>query len=213
MHNYKLLRYPLKPGESSTSSGTSTSTSRYTRYDKLLLEMVDLVRDRWGFIETEKFGLTGYSGGAQVCPPCCPEQWADDQFAHRFFYLHPARVSFISAGAPGAATPLSSSSAWPAGISDISTVFDGAEIDIPTLKRTPTHLIVGLEDKWRPVANDGSTPKMNRIETMRMLRDDWRSNGLEVEYDEVEGVGHEEVDVLGQVQAFVVGQLRYVLPA
>jgi len=46
---------------------------------------------------------------------------------------------------------------------------------------------------------------------MRMLRDDWRSNGLEVEYDEVEGVGHEEVDVLGQVQAFVVSQLRYVI--
>lgn len=211
MHNYKLLRYPLKYGESSTSSSSPsarTTTGMYTRYDQLLLEMVDLVHDRWGYVETEKFGLTGYSGGAQVRPPCSLEQWADDQFAHRFFYLHPSRVAFISAGAPGTATPLSSSSAWPGGISDISTVFDGAEIDVPTLKRTPTHLIVGLEDKWRPVANDGSTPKMNRIETMRMLRDDWRSNGLEVEYEEIEGVGHEEVDVLEQVQAFVVGQLR-----
>jgi len=65
MHNYKLIRYPVKSGETSTSD-PSLTTSGYTRYDKLLLEMVDLVRDRWGFIETEQFGLTGYSGGAQV---------------------------------------------------------------------------------------------------------------------------------------------------
>lgn len=83
----------------------------------------------------------------------------------------------------------------------------GQEIDISSLGGTPTHLIVGLEDKWRPVANDGSTPKMNRIDTMRMLRDDWRANGLEVEYEEVEGVGHEEKNVLQQVQVFVLKHL------
>jgi hypothetical protein len=48
---------------------------------------------------------------------------------------------------------------------------------------------------------------MNRIDTMRMLRDDWRSNGLEVEYEEVEGVGHEEKDVLEHVQGFVLKHL------
>lgn len=42
--------------------------SKDTRFDSLLLEMVDLVAERWGYIETERFGLTGYSGGAQVCP-------------------------------------------------------------------------------------------------------------------------------------------------
>jgi hypothetical protein len=65
MHNYKLIRYPLKSGEISPFDSSSTG-SGYTRFDDLLLEMVDLVRDRWGFIETEQFGLTGYSGGAQV---------------------------------------------------------------------------------------------------------------------------------------------------
>jgi hypothetical protein len=48
---------------------------------------------------------------------------------------------------------------------------------------------------------------MNRIDTMRMLRDDWRVNGLEVDYEEVEGVGHEEKAVLQQVQAFVLKYL------
>jgi pimeloyl-ACP methyl ester carboxylesterase len=66
MHNYKLIRYPL-PTHGESSSSSTTSSGRYTRFDELLLEMVDLVRDRWGFVETDKFGLTGYSGGAQVC--------------------------------------------------------------------------------------------------------------------------------------------------
>lgn len=65
MHNYKLLRYPLK-SESTMAPGDSFEKPGYIRYDRLILEMVDLVRERWGFIETEKFGLTGYSGGAQV---------------------------------------------------------------------------------------------------------------------------------------------------
>jgi hypothetical protein len=65
MHNYKLIRYPLKSGEMSPLDSSSAG-SGYTRFDELLLEMVDLVRDRWGFIKTEQFGLTGYSGGAQV---------------------------------------------------------------------------------------------------------------------------------------------------
>jgi hypothetical protein len=45
---------------------------------------------------------------------------------------------------------------------------------------------------------------MNRIDTM----DDWRASGLQVEYEEVEGVAHEETDVLTQVQGFVEKHLR-----
>lgn len=69
-------------------------------------------------------------------------------------------------------------------------------------------MVVGLEDKWRPVSNDGSTPKMNRIDTMRMLRDDWRSNGLKVEYEEVDGVSHEETGVINLVQSFILEGVR-----
>jgi len=129
-----------------------------------------------------------------------------NQFAHRFFYLHPNRVAYLSAGAPGTATPLLPHP-WPQGTSDTSSVFN-QEINVDALKDIPTHLIVGLEDTWRPVANDGSTPKMNRIDTMRMLRDDWTSKGLRVEYEEIEGVGHEETGVMDRVQEFVMNQLR-----
>lgn len=59
MHNYKLIRYPLH------QDGEPTSAP-HIRFDHLLLEMVDLVGQRWGYIHTDRFGLTGYSGGAQV---------------------------------------------------------------------------------------------------------------------------------------------------
>jgi hypothetical protein len=81
-------------------------------------------------------------------------------------------------------------------------------VDVSSLRSIPTHLVVGLEDKWKPVANDGSVPKINRIETMRMLRDDWRGNGLEVEYDEIEGVAHAETGVMDVVQGFILRHLR-----
>lgn len=67
---------------------------------------------------------------------------------------------------------------------------------------------MGTEDKWRPTANDGTTPTMNRIDTMRMLRDDWKDNGIQVEYEELEGVKHEETEVIEHVQAFMVKGLR-----
>lgn len=49
---------------------------------------------------------------------------------------------------------------------------------------------------------------MNRIDTMRMLRDDWRDKGIQVEYQELEGVKHEETEVIEYVQAFMLRGLR-----
>jgi hypothetical protein len=202
MHNYKLIRYPLN-----AASSTTDLDAKATRFDLLLLEMVDLIRDRWGYVHTERFALTGYSGGAQVGLPSRAEAKANPQFAHRFFYLHPHRIHALSVGAPGAATPISSCLPWPRGISDTQRYFD-MNVDVSSLRSIPTHLVVGLEDKWKPVANDGSVPKINRIETMRMLRDDWRGNGLEVEYDEIEGVAHAETGVMDVVQGFILRHLR-----
>ena len=60
MHNFKAIRFPLL-GHEEYSGNT-----KHARFDHLLLEMIDLVAQRWGYIETDRFGLTGYSGGAQV---------------------------------------------------------------------------------------------------------------------------------------------------
>lgn len=131
------------------------------------------------------------------------------QFAHRFFYLHPDRVHTLCVGAPGTATPLDPSLPWPFGIADVTNQFS-QPINLKDLQRTSTQLLVGTEDKWRPTSNDGSTPTMNRIDTMRMLREDWRANGIQVEYQELEGVKHEETEVIEHVHAFMVKGLRCV---
>jgi hypothetical protein len=78
MHNYKLIRYPLN-----AASSTTDLDAKATRFDLLLLEMVDLIRDRWGYVHTERFALTGYSGGAQVGLPSRAEAIANPQFARR----------------------------------------------------------------------------------------------------------------------------------
>lgn len=129
------------------------------------------------------------------------------QFVHRFFYLYPDRVHTLCVGAPGFATPLDPTQKWPLGIADFATQFSQT-IHLKDLQRTSTQLLVGTEDKWRPVSDDGTTPKMNRIDAIRMLRDDWVSKGIQVEYEEIEGAGHEETEVIHRVQSFMAEALR-----
>lgn len=129
------------------------------------------------------------------------------QFAHRFFYLHPHRIHTLCVGAPGTATPLDPSLPWPFGIADVPDQF-AQSINLKELRRTSTQLLVGTQDTWRPTSNDGTTPSMNRIDAMRMLREDWEGNGIQVEYEELEGVKHEETEVIEYVQAFMVKGLR-----
>lgn len=53
IHNYKLVRYDA-PGDESV------------RYDLILLDMIRHISDQWGSIQTDRFHLAGFSGGAQV---------------------------------------------------------------------------------------------------------------------------------------------------
>lgn len=36
------------------------------RYDREILDMVDMVQREWGIVDTHRFGIAGFSGGAQV---------------------------------------------------------------------------------------------------------------------------------------------------
>lgn len=36
------------------------------RYDREIMDMVDMVQQEWGAVNTERFALAGFSGGAQV---------------------------------------------------------------------------------------------------------------------------------------------------
>ena len=66
--------------------------SKTLKSDLALLDIVKEVAVRYPGIDTEKFSLVGFSGGAQ--------------FVHRFLYIHPERVLAASVGAPGRVTYL-----------------------------------------------------------------------------------------------------------
>jgi poly(3-hydroxybutyrate) depolymerase len=46
--------------------------SNPVRYDLLLLDMVETTSSEWGFIDTDRFCLAGYSAGGQVSPQSLP---------------------------------------------------------------------------------------------------------------------------------------------
>ena len=80
------------------------------RYDLLLLDMIEQAAEIWP-IATNRFALFGYSGGGQ--------------FAHRFLYLHPHRLTALSIGAPGNVTLPDFVRAWPAGLRGLEERFGG----------------------------------------------------------------------------------------
>ena len=56
----------VKGGEIIDSYKTLYDPVGPIRYDALLLDMVDTVGREWGYIDTKRFSLAGYSGGGQV---------------------------------------------------------------------------------------------------------------------------------------------------
>jgi poly(3-hydroxybutyrate) depolymerase len=67
------------------------------RYDRVLLDMVDEIGERYGK-RFDQFALFGFSGGGQ--------------FANRFAYLHPEKLWAVSIGAPGSVTLLDVNRDW-----------------------------------------------------------------------------------------------------
>ena len=176
------------------------------RFDRILLSMVDEVTNRYG-IDTERFGLFGFSGGAH--------------FAHRFFYLHPSRLSAVSVAAPGSVTLLDESRDWWVGTRNTQERF-GITIDHAALRQVPVHLTVGADDVstkeihhteasklWMPGANDtGNT----RIERLRTLHDNLLENGIDSTFEIVPAVGHAAQPLIKQAQTFFVKHFRHSAP-
>lgn len=194
---YKYLSYPQ---DGSPMAGT--------RYDLTLFDILQQVKDDWGFINIETFGLAGFSGGGQVSLPHSPyscKSTDHTQFVHRLLYLHPHRISTVSIGAPGSCT-LISPSPWPRGTLDTATVF-GITIDPSTFKSTAIHIIVGSEDHYHPVNDDGSEYPLSRYEIAVELHDNFTKHEIRHDWVVVEGGWHETDLFRPQVQDFVIGHL------
>ncbi len=177
LHNFKFLEY----------GGI--------RFDLALLAIVDEVAARFP-VNGDKFYLHGFSGGGQ--------------FTHRFLYLHPERLAGASIGAPGRITQLDDSLPWWLGTAGMQERF-GKAIDIEALRQVPIQLVVGSEDveTWE-INNPGESNWMDgvektgntRIERLRTLEANFRSHGLNVTFDVVDGVAHRGSLILPAVEKF-----------
>jgi predicted peptidase len=183
LHNFKFIEY------------------QGIRFDRMLLSIVDEVASRFP-VAAEKFYLHGFSGGGQ--------------FTHRFLYLHPDRLAAASIGAPGRITQLDDTLPWWLGTKGFEEKF-GQPIDVDALRRVPIQLVVGSEDveTWE-IMNRGESNWMDgaeltgttRIERLRTLEQNYRSHGLDVTFEVVDGAAHSGSKILPTVQRFFADQLK-----
>ncbi len=155
------------------------------RFDLLLIDMIDQAAEIWP-LANDRFALFGYSGGGQ--------------FAHRFLYLHPRRLTALSVGAPGNVTLPDPARTWPAGVGGLEARF-GIGFDSDAVRAVPVHMVVGDADTetWEiakdpgdpvyiPGVNDEST---NRIERLKRLQCALDRHGSSTQLELVEGVRHD----------------------
>ncbi|WP_413100077.1 poly(aspartic acid) hydrolase [Streptomyces sp. Inha503] len=166
------------------------------RPDEALLDMVDEAAARWHVL-ADRFHLHGFSGGGQ--------------FAHRFAYLHPHRLASLSVGAPGRVTLLDPSTTWWHGTADMKERF-GTDADPAALRGVPVQLVVGENDTvTAELAPDEDRRPMaagtHRVESINVLRANWREHGIDARLDIVPGTAHDHFAVLPAVQRFLGAQV------
>lgn len=197
--------------------------SRTLRSDLALLSMLDEVAHRWPGIDTSKIFLMGYSGGAQ--------------FVHRFLYLYPQRLAAVSIGAPGSVTVLDTSLQWPAGTADVEQLF-GVCIDRNLINQVHIQLVVGDADTeihggeefwtWLRRLRRASGAELiagvqpdtksnglqdkemvkNRLGTLKRLQTLWREDGINCQFEIVEGAKHEALKCQAHSLKFLDSLMR-----
>ncbi|KAG0650817.1 hypothetical protein D0Z07_2675 [Hyphodiscus hymeniophilus] len=197
--------------------------SKTLRADLALLDIVAEVTSRYPGIDTEKFLLSGFSGGGQ--------------FVHRFLYIHPERVLCATVGAPGRVTRLDKALNWPQGIADVGEVFGeelratGGDVSLGELRKIRSiQMVVGGDDVQVPdedfnewarkmkgvlsQAGDGRQTsslepmRVTRVATLRSLHEEWSSLGISTTFQVVEGFGHTSEGIHPTIEAFLIPQLR-----
>ena len=173
--------------------------SRHADYDRVLLEMVDQVSERFACAR-ERFVLFGFSGGAQ--------------FAHRFLYVHPGRLHAVSIAAPGMVTLIDPGrEAW-VGTRGLSALC-GNDLDLPLVQRVTVQLLVGSRDAKPHVG--GAAQELynyaggNRVERLRTLMVNYRLHGIRVAHHEVAGAEHELEPLAAVAAPFLRRQIAQAL--
>lgn len=174
------------------------------RFDLVLLSMIGEV-GRIYRVDTERFCLFGFSGGAH--------------FAHRFFYVHPERLRAVAVDAPGVVTLLDFDQDWWCGVRNFAGIF-AKELNLEAMRTVAVQTIVGADDTatWEiavqpgwPFWMEGITASgSTRVARLAALRDSWRRAGIDVTHLIVPGVGHQLL--LAPALAFFGQRLRDLPP-
>ena len=173
--------------------------SSHAEYDRVLLDMVDQVSERFGCAR-ERFLLYGFSGGAQ--------------FAHRFLYVHPGRLHALSIAAPGMVTLIDPGrQAW-VGTRGLRALC-GADLDLPQVQRVTVQLLVGSRDAKPHVGGAGQDlynyAGSNRVERLRTLMVNYQLHGIRVEHHEVAGAEHDFEPLAAVAVPFLRRQIAQAL--
>ena len=166
------------------------------RFDQVLLAMIEEVASRFA-VPSDRLWLSGFSGGGQ--------------FAHRFMYLHAARLAAVSVGAPGIVNTLDANGDWGIGVRDVQARF-GLPVDRDGLCGLPVQVVVGQDDTLaddihvapgHPLYVDGvNRTGSNRVERAGTLHALLCDAGVDSQLDIVPGAGHLAADVQSAVNAF-----------
>lgn len=158
--------FPVGAVEFDTGDGYKMQPPVDYAYDQLLLAMVDEVAS--AFNTEESFLLYGFSGGAQ--------------FAHRFYYRHPERLTGLAVHAPGQVC-----------MPDKHIHADLLE----ALRQVPVQLVIGSDDREELSAG------VDRGKLLRSLRDAFTDLGVCVCFKVVAGAGHDGFALLPAAQRFL----------
>ena len=178
-------------------SGYKYMIENELRYDRLLLAMIAEASAKYGR-DWSRFALFGYSGGGH--------------FAHRFAILQPEHLWAVSIGAPGSVTLLDETRDWWVGVRDLESKF-GSKLNLAALKDLPVQMVVGALDleTWEITHKPGSLYYMDgandagetRVDRLTALAQSFRSAGISVSLDVVQGVSHDRLSVLPAVKSFL----------
>ncbi|MCR6483061.1 alpha/beta hydrolase [Amycolatopsis sp. OK19-0408] len=194
--NETVVLAPLFPagiGEAGDLHGFKRLSFRDVRFDRVLLDIVDEVAQRYR-VDAGRFALHGFSGGGQ--------------FVHRFAYLHARRLSALSVGAPGRVTRINPDVPWWPGTADLRERF-GVDLDLEALRAVPVQMIVGADDveTWEIAEPGVDAGGDTRVERLTSLRDNFEAHGIGVRLDVVPGLAHRGLQLQPVVQEFFAGVL------
>jgi poly(3-hydroxybutyrate) depolymerase len=193
--------FPVGVAGDANADGYKYLSEAGIRYDEVLLDMVSEVTERRG-LSCSRFGLFGFSGGAQ--------------FANRFLLLQPRSLWAAVLAAPGSVTLLDERRDWWVGVRDLRQRF-GADLDIDALRGVPVQTLVGAADLdageithrqggryWMANANLAGASRPERLEA---LRQSLGRAGVQVTHEVVAGVGHDPWPLVGRAKTFLADQL------